>query len=295
MMVKKGKGRASTVACVEGDGARWSPPDHLAAKPFPALAATTEVRRMQVSYPRQVDDTTVLGVEPPTIHDQATDDDDEESITGLNQLLLYDMARRTLADALDVDEVKDIRDKALAMQIYAQQAKDRRLIDAATDLKLRAEIRVGELLAEMAERGERQKPGDDRRGVDSSAARPSMPTLKDLGLTKSQSSRWQKLAALSPAEQEKAIALAKGKAAGVIDHAGKAKVKPDTDDPPPAPESPIDLCARDVRARVRKAVRAIRTEDELSHLFEALRDTLGDLHRTVFQEGSDESTDPFRH
>ena len=50
--------------------------------------------------------------------------------------------------------------------------------------ELRAERRAGELLAEMAESGERAREHDDRyRG--SQAA-----TLDDLGINKSQSSRW---------------------------------------------------------------------------------------------------------
>jgi hypothetical protein len=52
----------------------------------------------------------------------------------------------------------------MAMKVYATQAKDIKLIEYATDIRMRAERRAGELLREMKERKERHD-GDRPRGV----------------------------------------------------------------------------------------------------------------------------------
>lgn len=118
------------------------------------------------------------------------------------KLVRYEAARAALAEAHAVDEVKDIRDKALAIAAYAKQANDTAMVEWATEIKVRAERRAGELLSVGQESGDvagRGRPAADTKSV----------TLTDLGVTENQSRRWKKLAAV-PAEQfEHAIEAAK--------------------------------------------------------------------------------------
>lgn len=131
----------------------------------------------------------------------------------MTELILYDAARKALAEAHSVDEVKKIRDQATAMQEYARQAKDGAMIEWATDIRLRAERAAGQILAGMAERGERDRGYGDRR----SGSQAATPKLNDLGVTKTQSSRWQKLGALDDRSFEQRAATAKRQAVASVE------------------------------------------------------------------------------
>jgi hypothetical protein len=126
---------------------------------------------------------------------------------------LYHEAKRALAELHSIDEVLDIQNKAIAVQVYAKQAQDREMVERATEIRLRAEIRAGELLLELEERGEREGRGGDRRSK--SRAGTLKTTLEGLGVTRRQSSKWQKIAALPEPEQEQMIEAAKQRAAGI--------------------------------------------------------------------------------
>lgn len=138
----------------------------------------------------------------------------------MTSLVRYEQARFALAECQRVDEVKDIRDKAEAMAAYARQAKDQELILWATDIKVRAERRAGEMLSSMAERGERASQGDGPKfdPANSSIAELSTDrpmTLAELGVNKRESHRWQQLASMSEEHFETAVATAKDTAGQV--------------------------------------------------------------------------------
>jgi hypothetical protein len=133
-------------------------------------------------------------------------------------LVRYDAARRALAEAKRVDEVKGIRDKAVAMQVYAKHAKDRTLIEDATEIRMRAERRAGELLAEMEKnKGAQGNPGGRGAKVVRSHDATAHPKLSDLGVSKTQSSRWQRFAALDAETFESRVIAARKKALSGLD------------------------------------------------------------------------------
>ncbi len=77
------------------------------------------------------------------------------------------------------------------MNAAGRQARDSELIQYATEIKVRAERRCGELLSVMEKRD-----GGDAMKARSNPSTEVPPTLAEIGLTRDQSSRYQQLAAM---------------------------------------------------------------------------------------------------
>ena len=118
----------------------------------------------------------------------------------MTALVKYNAMCRAIDAAFDVDEAKDIRDKAVAMEAYFLQAKNTEAERRACEIRLRAERKAGQLLAKMKKaQGKRTDLVARGDQVD------DRQTLSDVGVSKDQSSRWQALADVSQEDFEAAL------------------------------------------------------------------------------------------
>jgi len=116
----------------------------------------------------------------------------------MTALTFFNRARQALAKAVNLDEVKEIRDKAEALRVYARQVSDAAEMERhCAEIRLRAERRIGELLAETVKRGNPQLSPRVTIG------------LSELGITRNQSSKWQLAAMLPEAEFERYVSAAR--------------------------------------------------------------------------------------
>ncbi len=123
-----------------------------------------------------------------------------EAITPDSALALYESACRALADARTLIDVKEVRDRTRAIAEYGRLAKDRTLQIRATELTIRAEYKLGQILQATD-----LNHGALRRGA-KSEPRNARPTLDEIGVDKKLSARSQKLASISERAIEARIA-----------------------------------------------------------------------------------------
>jgi hypothetical protein len=125
---------------------------------------------------------------------------------GRSEVVLYDTMCQAIAAAHRVDEAKDIRDKAEALATYARQANNAEAERQLREIRVRAERRCGELLAEREMARGAPGPGRGKAGHSAGPAFSGAQTLAALCIKKNQSSYWQKLAKMPTEEFEAALA-----------------------------------------------------------------------------------------
>ena len=120
----------------------------------------------------------------------------------------YDAACKALAEARAVDEVQGIRAEAEAVRAYAKQAKNRQMELDAAEIRIRAERRLGELMAAQGEtvgRATGAKGIGTSAGYDATRTLEAPPTLDEAGIDKNLAHRARTYAAVPEAKFEKLL------------------------------------------------------------------------------------------
>jgi hypothetical protein len=119
------------------------------------------------------------------------------------ELAKFEAAKHALAEAKNVDEVKAVRNKAMAVKLYAKQANDRTLEADALEIRMRAERRLGEMQkAQPKAKGGAEK-GVGRRG--NAGSEKTHITLAEAGIDKNLAHRARQAAAMPEADFEKGV------------------------------------------------------------------------------------------
>ena len=111
------------------------------------------------------------------------------------ELARYDAMCRAIAECHRVDEVKDLRDKARALEVYAKQARNTEAERRASEIRLRAERRTGELLKEL-KRAQGTRNDVATLSNDGTKLSPYTEALDRAGIPRQTAARYQSLAAI---------------------------------------------------------------------------------------------------
>jgi len=136
-----------------------------------------------------------------------------------HQLIRYDAACRALAAVRSVDEVKDIRDRAVAMAAYARQAKNRDLEADAVEIRMRATRRLDQLRHAQKETVGLATGGDARKVARGKQNPEQKPTLASQGIDKNLAKQGRVLGAMDEAAFERKVADARGSVSRVFPRA----------------------------------------------------------------------------
>lgn len=200
------------------------------------------------------------------------------------QLVKYEAACRAIAECKSVDEVKSWADKAAAMQAYGRMAQDKTLEVDAAEIRIRAERRLGEMLAATKAEGGLNPAANLKQGpvVVSNDHGKKVPTLAQVGISKDLSSRAQKLAAVPEAEFEAALAEKRerdrqegARVSAKLEKAGAKVIKQREAEPEPEDDGPSDAEIAEARRAAEDDAEVVRlmleSDDKLAALTEKCR------------------------
>jgi len=110
----------------------------------------------------------------------------------MTDLAIYNEMTAAIDRCYRVDELKDLRDRAMALEYYARQAQNVENERKAAEVRIRAERRAGVLLKEME-----KTPGartDLTSSHDGERLSEYQQATQEANISKHQAERWQKLA-----------------------------------------------------------------------------------------------------
>lgn len=123
------------------------------------------------------------------------------------ELVKYDAMCTAIQTCHSVDEITDIRNKAMALEAYAKQAMNTDAERQACAIRLRAERKAGQLLAEK-----NPGQGGDRKSKDHGGPLIKYAEAKKSAhISDTQAKRWQNLSKVPDEEFESALADPKTK------------------------------------------------------------------------------------
>jgi hypothetical protein len=124
----------------------------------------------------------------------------ENTLTALARI---SRAKQALAEARDIEDIIEIRDMAVAANAWATARGADEAAQMAMEIKLRAERKAGQFLADMKERGQ-IKPGNPQFVQDAPIIK-----LANIGVKPDESKRWQRIASIPKERFEEYLVNAK--------------------------------------------------------------------------------------
>jgi hypothetical protein len=193
----------------------------------------------------------------------------QEELLGLAR---YDAMLIAIAECQEVDEAKEIHDKAKALELYAKEAQNYEAELRAMDVRIRAAERAGALIAEGQKNGTIVTHGGDRKSKSPAPtlildSKPAPKSLSELGISRDQSSQWQQLAGIPAKELEEHLPLKTGKRTSPERIIRETKPKPD---PQKLRQQKLATLALNIWGRVRDVSEL--AEDEPLHDIVGLMD-----------------------